>query len=261
MSAMEQTRYRQSPDSNALTFDECRRDLQPAPSTAMLELAPSAPQPTRQRTRMRTSFLAPTAAGAMVISAFAIMVGVCNSDITRALIDKATAFMAGAAGAPSAVQAATNQPAARQRKDDPARVTDPGTRATSNTSVPRSGTASREDMARDGNEAPALRTGNEGAVPPPKTLDAETSAALLTRASSLMALGDIAAARLLLERAANARNATAAFLLARTYDPAVLGVRDTRSVTPDAAMARDWYRKAASFGSADAQERLTQLHN
>jgi len=209
---------------------------------------------------MRTSFLAPTAAGAMVISAFAIMVGVCNSDITRALIDKATAFMAGAAGAPSAVQAATNQPAARQRKDDPARVTDPGTRATGNTSVPRSGTASREDMARDGNEAPPPRTGNEGAAPS-KTLDAETSAALLTRASSLMALGDIAAARLLLERAANARNATAAFLLARTYDPAVLGVRDTRSVTPDAAMARDWYRKAASFGSKDAQQRLTQFQN
>jgi len=26
-------------------------------------------------------------------------------------------------------------------------------------------------------------------------------------------------------------------------------------------MARDWYRKAASFGSADAQQRLTQLQN
>ena len=44
-------------------------------------------------------------------------------------------------------------------------------------------------------------------------------------------------------------------------DPAVLGVRDTRSITPDPVMARDWYRKAASFGSADAQQRLTQLQN
>jgi hypothetical protein len=38
-------------------------------------------------------------------------------------------------------------------------------------------------------------------------------------------------------------------------------VRDTRSITPDPVMARDWYRKAASFGSAEAQQRLTSLHN
>ena len=109
-------------------------------------------------------------------------------------------------------------------------------------------------------QVPAARAGNEAAAPP-KTPDAETLAALITRAKSLLTLGDIAAARLLLERAANARDATAAFLLAQTYDPAVLGVRDTRSITADPVMARDWYRKAASFGSADAQQRLTQLQN
>ena len=64
-----------------------------------------------------------------------------------------------------------------------------------------------------------------------------------------------------LQGAANAQDATAAFLLAQTYDPDVLGVRDTRSITPDPVMAREWYRKAASFGSADAQQRLTQLQN
>ena len=109
-------------------------------------------------------------------------------------------------------------------------------------------------------QVPAARPGNEAAAPP-KTLDAETLAALMTRAKSLLTLGDIAAARLLLERAANARDATAAFLLAQTYDPAVLGVRDTRSITPDPVMARDWYRKAASFGSAAAQQRLTQFQD
>ena len=109
-------------------------------------------------------------------------------------------------------------------------------------------------------QVPAARAGNEAAAPP-KTLDAETLAALMTRARSLLALGDIAAARLLLERAANAQDATAAFLLAQTYDPAVLGVRDTRSITPDPVMARDWYRKAASFGSAAAQQRLTQFQD
>jgi TPR repeat protein len=109
-------------------------------------------------------------------------------------------------------------------------------------------------------QVPAARAGNEAAAPP-KTLDAETLAALMTRAKNLLTLGDIAAARLLLERAANAQDATAAFLLAQTYDPAVLGVRDTRSITPDPVMARDWYRKAASFGSAAAQQRLTQFQD
>ena len=109
-------------------------------------------------------------------------------------------------------------------------------------------------------QVPAARAGNEAAAPS-KTLDAETLAALMTRAKSLLTLGDIAAARLLLERAATAQDATAAFLLAQTYDPAVLGVRDTRSITPDPVMARDWYRKAASFGSAAAQQRLTQFQD
>ena len=92
-----------------------------------------------------------------------------------------------------------------------------------------------------------------------RNANAETLAALMTRAKSMLALGDIAAARFLLLERATAQNATAAFPLARTYDPAALGVRDTRSMTPDPVMARDWYRKAASFGSADAQH--TQLQN
>jgi TPR repeat protein len=83
----------------------------------------------------------------------------------------------------------------------------------------------------------------------------------MTRARSLLSIGDIAAARLLLERAANAQDASAAFLLAQTYDPAVLGTRDTRSITADPAAARDWYQKAAQLGSADAKQRLTQLQN
>ena len=65
-----------------------------------------------------------------------------------------------------------------------------------------------------------------GGAAPSKTLDAETLAALMIRARSMLTLGDIAAARLLLERAANSQDATAALLLARTYDPAV--ARSTR---------------------------------
>jgi TPR repeat protein len=99
------------------------------------------------------------------------------------------------------------------------------------------------------------------APPPVRRLDADQLANLLKRAKGLIAIGDIASARLLLERAADAQEAGAALLLAQTWDPAVLGTPDARSITPDPAKARDWYRKAARFGSQDAQLRLSQMRD
>lgn len=265
MSAMERTTHRRSLGSNAWAFDEPRGDP-PAPYTSGPSTDPSSDdsiplflsclqdQPDPQElapfvASQRTSILTRVVAGGLAVLAFAILGAVLNSDVTRALvsnsdvtrflIDKARAPMGGASGDQSATQAASNQPAVRQvLLNDPVRVSDPVLQE----------------------QVPAARAGNEAAAPS-KTLDAETLAALMTRAKSLLTLGDIAAARLLLERAANAQDATAAFLLAQTYDPAVLGVRDTRSITPDPVMARDWYRKAASFGSAAAQQRLTQFQD
>jgi len=260
MSAMERTTYRRSLGSNTWASDEPRRDPQHAPHTSgpstdfssdddsipsFLPDLQGQPDPREfapLAEGQRTSILTRVVAGGLVVSAFAILVavGVFNSNVTRVLIDKARVSMGSATEDQSATQAASNEPASVN-------------------------TPSREDIVSAyrtalQSQAPAARTGNEAAAPS-KTLDAETLAALMTRAKSLLALGDIAAARLLLERAANAQDASAAFLLAQTYDPAVLGVRDTRSITADPVMARDWYRKAASFGSADAQQRLTQLQN
>jgi len=282
MSAMERTTYRRSLGSNAWAFDEPRRDPQHAPYTSGPSTDSSSddsiplflsdlqgqpdPRDAPLAASQRTSILKRVVAGGLVVSAFAILVAVFNSDVTRVLIDKARATMGGATTDQSATQAALNPPAVRQiLLEVLARVSDPVTPASVNASAPRLGTPSREAIVSAyhtalQSQAPAARTGNEAAAPS-KTLDAETLAALMTRAKSLLALGDIAAARLLLERAANAQDASAAFLLAQTYDPAVLGVRDTRSITADPVMARDWYRKAASFGSADAQQRLTQLQN
>ena len=96
---------------------------------------------------------------------------------------------------------------------------------------------------------------------PARRLDADELTTLLKRARGLIAIGDIAAARLLLERAADAQEASAALLLAQTWDPAVLGTPDARSITPDPAKARDWYQKAARFGSPEAQLRLSQMQN
>ena len=96
---------------------------------------------------------------------------------------------------------------------------------------------------------------------PARRIDPDELAVLLKRAKSLLAIGDITSARLLLERAADAQEAEAALMLAGTYDPQVLGSQDLRSVTPDPAAARVWYQKAAQLGSADAKRRLGQLQN
>ncbi|WOH51007.1 hypothetical protein [Bradyrhizobium sp. sBnM-33] len=95
-------------------------------------------------------------------------------------------------------------------------------------------------------------------VAPARRIDPDELAALLKRAKSLLAIGDITSARLLLERAADAQEVEAALMLAGTYDPQVLGSQDLRSVTPDPAQAKLWYQKAAQLGSADAKRRLGQ---
>jgi hypothetical protein len=101
----------------------------------------------------------------------------------------------------------------------------------------------------------------QSAAPAVRRMDPDELAGLLRRAKSLLAVGDISAARLLLERAADAQEAEAALMLGTTYDPLVIGNRDMRSVTPDPAMARQWYQKAAALGSADARRRLSQIQN
>jgi hypothetical protein len=268
---MQRTTYRRSPDSNAWAFDEPGRNSKHAPytsgsSTADFSSDDSIPlflsdlhsQPGPRESAplaasQRTSILTRLVVGGLAVSAFAILIAVFNFDVGR-VIDKARTSIDGATTDQSATQAASNQPAVREIPlKDPA------------PNDPRSGTPSREAIVSayhtaQQSETPAAHIGNEAAAPS-KTLDAEQLAVLMTRAKSLLALGDIAAARLLLARAANAQDATAAFLLAQTYDPAVLGVRDARTITPNAVMARDWYRKAASFGSAEAQQRLTQFQN
>ena len=98
-------------------------------------------------------------------------------------------------------------------------------------------------------------------MPSARQIDPVELAALVKRAESLIEVGDIASARLLLERAAEALDAHAALLLAQTYDPAVLGAQDIRSIRADPAKARHWYEKAAQFGSTEAQQRLAQMQN
>jgi hypothetical protein len=92
-----------------------------------------------------------------------------------------------------------------------------------------------------------------------RRLDSEEIILLLKRGKDLIASGDLAAARLVLQRAADANHAEAALALGATYDPFVLRELKVYGFTPDAAMARVWYEKAIELGSPAAPRRLEML--
>jgi hypothetical protein len=85
-------------------------------------------------------------------------------------------------------------------------------------------------------------------------------ALMMKNGTQLMANGDIAAARMMFQRAAEAGEAAAAFALAETYDPLVLKKLGARGgITSDVAQAQSWYEKARDLGSTAAPERLERL--
>ncbi len=107
---------------------------------------------------------------------------------------------------------------------------------------------------RDNNATP-------GATPPAagRHLDPEELTTLLKRGQELFETGDLSSARLLLRRAAEARDPRAALILAATYDPIVLKELGVYGSAPDVAMAQAWYEKAKEFGSREAPRRLELL--
>src|SRR5829696_9251012 len=82
---------------------------------------------------------------------------------------------------------------------------------------------------------------------------------LMARASLLVSQGDIGAARVVLEHAAESGSASALFALAETFDPAVLSAWGTMGTQGDAARAGDLYAKALAGGVAEAKDRLATL--
>ena len=82
---------------------------------------------------------------------------------------------------------------------------------------------------------------------------------MLNRGLDYLKMGDIAAARLVLRRAAGAGSAQAALALGATYDPVMLGEIGAVGLTGDAAQARTWYELAGQLGSAEAASRIARL--
>ncbi len=231
-------------------------------------------------------------AGVVATAAIAILVALFSSDATRDIIANVKASSTAVLSAASAaVQPNPVQLTARDiQLKDPAQLMDPRPPAPANqTRGVRSVAAVIVTPTRDEittayqsalqDRAPAaaapvaavrvaaLPVAAAPVIAPPvadpsaRKLDGDELATLFNRAKGLLAAGDIPSARLLLERAADAQEPSAALMLARTYDPEVLGAQDARNIIPDPAMARAWYQKAAQFGSADARRRLAQMQN
>jgi hypothetical protein len=235
--------------------------------------------------RRRASISLRLLAGVSAAAAVAVLFALFSSDSTRDIIVNAKASLAAVLPASSA--AAQPDPTQLTARDvqlkDPARLSAPANQTPGVRNVTVAAVApTRDEIAAALKAAhqsqpespppvaaaspaatapPAAAAPLAAAAPPARQLDPDELAALLKRARSFIAIGDISSARLLLERAADAQEASAALLLAQTYDPAVLGAQDMRSITPDPAMARSWYQKAARFGSTDAQQRLAQMQN
>ena len=215
--------------------------------------------------------------GVLLAAGAAVLFALVTSDTTRAVIANAKTSIGGSpADQPAKLPTDPGQLTLGDLQlKDPARASTPpapppvrsglGNGGFTTAAIPPT---SRDDITNAYTPTPQeLRT----RPPPPdepsigpapvRRMDRDELATLMRRAKGLLAAGDIPSARLLLERAANAQDANAAFMLGQTYDPQMLGTQDIRKIKSDPATARAWYQQAAQLGSPEAQRRLGQLRN
>jgi hypothetical protein len=116
----------------------------------------------------------------------------------------------------------------------------------------------QQQRNRDANEAKAEQAETK-IQRPALQLSPEQIQTLLDRGRGFLKLGDIAAARLVLKRAADAGSASAALELGATYDPEFLKQLGVLGFAADAEQARTWYRRASDLGSSEAAQRIDHL--
>ena len=180
--------------------------------------------------KRRASISSRVLAGVCAAAAVVILVALFSSDATRDIVVNVRASMAAIFPAPSAAaQSDPSQLTALDRQNDPARPSAP-----ENQTIGRSVTTAAAEPAREEIKM-AYQSAQQGRAPAADAvaelttpadaihhLDPDVIASLLRRADALIASGDVAAARLVLRRAADAGDAGAAMTLAGTYDPANL---------------------------------------
>ena len=144
--------------------------------------------------------------------------------------------------------AAARQPGKAQGRSDPP--------APASASILRAGTPLRLPPEEAERSAPAPPP----AAPKPVTPEEkERARRLMDKGDEQLASGDVASARLLYERAADAGHAPAAMALAATFDAAELERLKVRGIAADPKTARRWYERARELGAAGAEERLRRL--
>jgi hypothetical protein len=82
---------------------------------------------------------------------------------------------------------------------------------------------------------------------------------LMRRGQQYFRTGDIASARLMFRRAAEAGNASAALAMGATFDPPVLRRMGVLGFAPDVEQAGIWYRRAADLGASEAPRLIERL--
>lgn len=87
----------------------------------------------------------------------------------------------------------------------------------------------------------------------------ESPTGVLTTAELLIAGGDVALARTLLETSVAPKSAEILFALAETYDPNMLAAWGVRDLRADSEQARSLYRRALAGGMDKARQRLQGL--
>jgi hypothetical protein len=221
------------------------------------------------RQKRKTSISSRLLAGAMAAAAVGVLFALLSSDATRDNIVNLRASIAAVLPTPSA---------AAQSRPSQVTQTDRQLNGSPQPSAPRNqtlgaGTVTMAAVAPTREEiktayqsalqgvAPQAAPVAESVIPadPIHHLDPSEIASALSRGTALIASGDLAAARLVLRRAADAGDARSAMTLAETYDPAILEKMGVHGVVPDLAKARGWYEKAKQFGATEAAQRLELL--
>jgi outer membrane biosynthesis protein TonB len=221
------------------------------------------------RKKRRASISSLILAAVLAAAASAVLFALISADATRAIVVNVKASIAAVLPAPS-VAAQSDLSQLKQvdsQLNEPPPPSAPENQTVGLRSVTTPAVApTREEIKtayqgalQDG--APRAAAVAEPTIPGDAIhqLDPNEIASSLRRADALFASGDLAAARLVLRRAADAGDARAAMMLAETYDPAILEKLGVHGIMPDLAMARGWYEKAKKFGATEATQRLELL--
>ena len=151
-----------------------------------------------------------------------------------------------------------------QQLDAPARIQEPAAPPVQVQDIPKQAPQKAEAPKQQAEVQKVAAVQPEQSLAPQRVqsqrlMSADEIDRLVKRGEAFLAQGDVATARVFLERAAEAHDARAALALGSTYDPNVLNRTGVFGIQADAAQAHAWYERAAAFGSGEANQRLTAL--